>query len=72
MARARVPPAVAARQREMTPSAEVVLLAVAAILALLAWRGYRREGRLMAQQKTWLTVAGIFVLIIVLLRASGS
>jgi len=53
------------------PAADLILVAIAIVLVVLSARGYRREGRLASQHKTWLTVAGIFVAVVILLRLTA-
>lgn len=55
----------------MQPDAEAILLAVAALLAGLAFVRYRRVGRWLPQYTTWLTVAVIFVAVVIGLRVLG-
>lgn len=43
------------------PSADLILLGIAAVLVALSVRGYLRAGKLLPQHKTWLIVAAIFV-----------
>jgi hypothetical protein len=45
------------------PTADWILLAIAAILAAISLRGYLRTGRLLPQHKTWLTISAIFIVV---------
>lgn len=53
-------------------NAELILLVVAVILVALSLRDYVRERRFSIRQRTRLTVAAIFFVVVIFLRLAGS